>query len=120
VLSPLCFSSHSLLSSSSSFSPLLVEVLGARLSIILIWLMTGVLVYEAVGRIQHPEEVDGKLMFYIALMGLCVNIIMGIMLSQGGHTHSHGLGGGGGGGDHGHSHASSSKKKKSYGSTDRK
>jgi hypothetical protein len=69
--------------------------------------MTGVLVYEATNRIRNPEDVDGKLMFFIALMGLCVNIIMGVILHQGGHTHSHGLGGAGG---HDHSHGPPKKK----------
>ncbi len=35
------------------------EILGALLSVLLIWLMTGILVYEAVFRVRNPEDVDG-------------------------------------------------------------
>ena len=37
-----------------------VEVLGALASVLIIWLVTGVLVFEAVNRVIHPEEVKGK------------------------------------------------------------
>ena len=43
-----------------------VEVLGALASVLLIWLLTGVLVYEAVLRIINPEPVDGVIMFITA------------------------------------------------------
>ena len=35
------------------------EILGALLSVLLIWVMTGILVYEAVFRVRNPEDVDG-------------------------------------------------------------
>jgi len=75
------------------------EILGALVSVLLIWVLTGVLVYEAVDRIQNPTDVDGKLMFIVASAGLGVNIVMGFILFQADVVHSHGLGGG-----HGHSH----------------
>lgn len=84
------------------------EILGALVSVLLIWLLTGVLVYEAAYRVMHPEEVDGKLMFIVASAGLGVNILMGLILWQSGHGHSHGLGGGS---SHGHSHGGSSSSK---------
>lgn len=68
-----------------------IEVLGALASVLSIWMVTGVLVYEAVFRIIHPEEVNGKLMFFLALAGCAVNVINLTVL----HDHSHG---------HGHSH----------------
>ena len=77
------------------------EILGALISVIMIWLLTGILVYEAVQRIREPEDVNGKMMFIVATCGLAVNLVMGFILYQSGHQHSHGLGGGGG---HGHSH----------------
>ena len=43
-----------------------VEVFGALGSVVLIWLLTGVLVYEAILRIITPEPVDGKIMFITA------------------------------------------------------
>ena len=76
------------------------EILGALISVIMIWLLTGILVYEAVQRIREPEDVNGKYMFIVATCGLGVNLLMGFILYQSGHEHSHGLGGGG----HGHSH----------------
>lgn len=91
------------------------EILGALISVILIWLLTGILIYEACWRLKYPEEVDGKIMFIVAASGLGVNILMGFILHQSGHEHSHGLGGGHGhshgGGGHGHSHGGSKKKK---------
>jgi len=81
------------------------EILGALVSVLLIWLMTGVLVYEAIYRIKHPQEVNGKLMFIVATVGLGVNFVMGFILHQSGHTHSHGLGTSGHGhATHAHSH----------------
>jgi zinc transporter 2 len=37
-----------------------VEIIGALVSIMLIWLVTGMLVYEAVNRLINPVPVDGK------------------------------------------------------------
>lgn len=37
-----------------------VEVLGALASVLMIWLVTGILVVEAIQRIINPEEVNGK------------------------------------------------------------
>lgn len=63
-----------------------LEVLGALLSVQLIWLVSGLLLYEAVDRIHKPKTVNGKLMFYIAAFGFIVNFIMVTWL---GHDHSH-------------------------------
>ncbi|KJE94718.1 cation efflux family protein [Capsaspora owczarzaki ATCC 30864] len=90
------------------------EIIGAIVSVLLIWALTGVLVYEAVLRVIDTPEVDGEIMFITALCGLAVNILMGLTLHQG-HGHSHGGGGahvapvdaekGSGGSEaHGHSH----------------
>jgi len=86
--------------SRSTFGYHRAEVLGALISIAIVWLATGVLVYEAVQRIITPEVVDGRIMFYVALGGLGINFVLLAVLSGSGHGHSHGLGGG----DHGHSH----------------
>lgn len=71
------------------------EILGALLSVLLIWLIAGILLYEAVDRILHPQTVDGRLMFIVAAAGLGVNLLMGTVLHSTtvhghGHTHSHG------------------------------
>ncbi|KAN0041011.1 hypothetical protein ACTFIV_003547 [Dictyostelium citrinum] len=97
--------------SSMSFGFHRAEILGALVSVLMIWALTGVLVYEAIQRIIYPPDVvDGKIMFIIASCGLFINIIDAIILhwGSGGHGHSHG-------GSHGHSHglSGSSKKKKS-------
>lgn len=73
-----------------------LEILGALLSIQLIWLLTGIIVYEAIYRMVHAsEQVDGRLMFFVATFGFFVNVIMVFLLGHHGHSHSH----------HGHDHA---------------
>ncbi|KAH7424872.1 hypothetical protein KP509_11G029000 [Ceratopteris richardii] len=71
-----------------------LEILGALLSIQLIWLLTGIIVYEAIYRMVHPsQEIDGRLMFFVAAFGFFVNVIMVFLL---GHHHGHD--------HHGHDH----------------
>eukprot|EP00658_Telonema_sp_P-2_P000465 TRINITY_DN10181_c0_g1_i1.p1 TRINITY_DN10181_c0_g1~~TRINITY_DN10181_c0_g1_i1.p1 ORF type:complete len:394 (-),score=83.45 TRINITY_DN10181_c0_g1_i1:332-1513(-) len=87
---------------SYSFGYHRAEILGALASVMLIWALTAVLVFEAIDRLQDPRKihVDGLLMFIISILGIAVNGAM--MLVLGGHGHSHA-----GGGDHGHSHGAS-------------
>ncbi|CAI0394212.1 unnamed protein product [Linum tenue] len=74
-----------------------IEILGALVSMQIIWLLTGIIVYEAIVRlVYNTGEVDGFLMFLVAAFGLVVNIIMAFLL---GHDHGHGHGH-----DHGHNH----------------
>lgn len=77
-----------------------IEILGALVSIQLIWLLAGILVYEAIVRLlNNTGEVQGVLMFAVAAFGLVVNIIMAVLLGHdhghgpGGHSHDHGHGG---------------------------
>lgn len=56
------------------------EVIGALLSIALIWGLTAWLVSEAIVRLIEPVEVDGLIMLITALGGLAGNVIMGIVL----------------------------------------
>jgi solute carrier family 30 (zinc transporter), member 2 len=78
-------------------------VIGAFVNIMVIWGLTGVLIYEALWRIVHIDEVevDGVVMFWTSLVGLICNLVMAKVLhSHPGHGHhgcSHGH-------DHGHSH----------------
>ncbi len=67
------------------------EIVGAIMSVLLLWLLTGIILYQAVRRLFHPEDVKGMEMFAIASCGLGVNVIMGVILAQSGHGHSHGL-----------------------------
>ncbi|KAG0477034.1 hypothetical protein HPP92_013437 [Vanilla planifolia] len=74
-----------------------IEILGALVSIQLIWLLAGILVYEAIIRIiYNDDEVQGSLMFAVSAFGLVVNIIMAVLL---GHDHGHAHGG------HDHKHS---------------
>lgn len=84
-----------------------VEILGALVSIQMIWLLAGILVYEAIDRlIDGTTAVNGFLMFIVAAFGLVVNIAMALLLGHD-HGHGHALGHGHDHGDHGgdHDHA---------------
>lgn len=61
------------------------EILGALISGLLIWLIVGLLVFEAVDRFTHPHEVKGGWVFGIALMGLVANLVSMRIL----HSHQH-------------------------------
>ncbi|PIN04621.1 Zn2+ transporter [Handroanthus impetiginosus] len=80
-----------------SYGYLRTEILGGFVSVLMIWILTGVLVYEAIVRLIHNRgEVKGFLMFLTSTLGLIVNIIMVVLL---GHHHGHGNTR-----DHGHDH----------------
>lgn len=64
------------------------EILGALLSILLIWIMTIMLVYEAVQRMLFPVSVDGFSMFVTAIFGVLSNLFISFVLS----VHNHGMG----------------------------
>jgi len=65
------------------------EVLGALGSIIIIWFLTLWLLYEAVYRLIYDTKVDGKIMFWISVLGLICNIVMAKVLHSGPGGHSH-------------------------------
>ncbi|XWS50198.1 hypothetical protein CRYUN_Cryun12cG0068300 [Craigia yunnanensis] len=88
-----------------------IEILGALVSIQMIWLLAGILVYEAIARLIHDTgEVQGFLMFVVAAFGLVVNIAMALLLGHDrghGHDHNHVHGGiDHDNHDHSHSHVS--------------
>ncbi|CAH2050919.1 unnamed protein product, partial [Iphiclides podalirius] len=71
------------------------EVIGALTSVLLIWVVTGVLVYMAVQRVINKTfEIDATVMLITSAVGVAVNLVMGLTLHQHGHSH----------GGHGHSH----------------
>ncbi|XP_062328032.1 zinc transporter 4 [Osmerus eperlanus] len=77
-----------------------LEVVSAGISVLLIYILTGVLLNEAVQRTVHQDfSINGDVMLITAAVGVAVNLIMGFLLNQNGHLHSHGHGHG-----HGHSH----------------
>ena len=59
------------------------EIIGALVSIVLIWALTLWLLYEATLRIIIPPQVDGFIMIIISIIGFSFNVIMGI------HEHEH-------------------------------
>lgn len=64
-----------------------LEVVGALLSVQLIWLISVVLIYEAIDRILHQKrEVNGTIMLAISAFGFLVNFVMIFWI---GHEHSH-------------------------------
>ncbi|CAO3565493.1 unnamed protein product [Mortierella alpina] len=72
------------------------EVLAALMSVFIIWILTAVLLMEALERIKNPKPIDGKAMCVVAAIGVGINIILAFAL---GHDHGHGHGH-----DHGHEH----------------
>ena len=69
------------------------EIIGALVSIVLIWALTIWLLYEATLRIIKTPPVDGLIMIIIAIIGFSFNVIMGMVLAKSGVPHSHGLNG---------------------------
>ncbi|KAF6132935.1 solute carrier family 30 member 4 [Phyllostomus discolor] len=68
----------------------LVEVLSAMISVLLVYILMGFLLYEAVQRTIHMKyEINGDIMLITAAVGVAVNIIMGFLLNQSGHHHAH-------------------------------
>ncbi|XDV28423.1 hypothetical protein PO909_031741 [Leuciscus waleckii] len=81
-----------------------LEVLSAGISVLLIYILTGVLLNEAAQRTIHQDfTIDGDVMLITAAVGVAVNLLMGFLLNQSGHLHSHGHAHSHG---HGHSHGS--------------
>ncbi len=52
------------------------EILGALASSITLWILCIIIVYEAITRMFHPEEVKGLMVFIVATIGLLANIAM--------------------------------------------
>uniref|UniRef100_A0A915Q3K0 Uncharacterized protein n=1 Tax=Setaria digitata TaxID=48799 RepID=A0A915Q3K0_9BILA len=66
------------------------EILGALISVMMIWALTAILVYAAVERIiEQNFDVDANVMLYTAAISVLFNIIMGLILHFGKATHSH-------------------------------
>lgn len=73
-----------------SFGWYRAEILGALLSILFLWILTGVLFYMAVRRvIDQSYTINATIMLITAACGVAFNIIMGISLGHHGHNHSH-------------------------------
>ncbi|NWZ87102.1 ZNT2 protein, partial [Poecile atricapillus] len=70
------------------------EILGALLSVLSIWVVTGVLVYLGAQRLLSGDyDIEGGVMLITSACAVAINIVMGVALHQPGHGHSHGAGG---------------------------
>jgi len=76
-------------SSSWTYGYQRVEIVASIFSIFLLWILTGVLCFEAAQRIQNPPAVDGEVMVITAGCGIISNIVLGCILGCGEHGHSH-------------------------------
>ncbi|KAI7799989.1 zinc transporter 2 [Triplophysa rosa] len=69
------------------------EILGALVSVMSIWIVTGVLVYLAIERIvKNDYEIEGNVMLVTSGCAVVVNIIMAYILHHSTTFHSHGSG----------------------------
>ncbi|KAJ7338077.1 hypothetical protein JRQ81_010623 [Phrynocephalus forsythii] len=63
------------------------EILGAFLSVIFIWLVTGVLTYLSILRLLHPDyEIEATVMLITSGCAVIANIILSLTLHQTGHV----------------------------------
>jgi len=102
--------------STYSFGYVRAEILGALGSIVLIWCLTILLVYQATTRIINFEYVKNPLIMLItAGLGLFFNLVLAKVLHghsgimSHGHDHAHGHGH-----DHGHAHGNEKKKEEPH------
>jgi cobalt-zinc-cadmium efflux system protein len=51
------------------------EILGALVSGLVIWVISGFLIWAAIERMQNPPEVNGPMVFVVAVAGLVANLI---------------------------------------------
>ncbi|MDX8430436.1 MAG: cation diffusion facilitator family transporter [Candidatus Algichlamydia australiensis] len=72
--------------SKMSFGYRRAEILGALASSVILWALCLIIIYEAITRMIHPEEVKGLIVFIVATIGLIANIVMMKVL----HTHQEG------------------------------
>ncbi|NXA79841.1 ZNT8 protein, partial [Thryothorus ludovicianus] len=67
------------------------EILGALMSMIIVWMVTGVLTYLACMRLLHLDyDIDATVMLITSACAVLTNILLSLILHQTGHGHSHG------------------------------
>ncbi|KAI9564394.1 hypothetical protein GHT06_008133 [Daphnia sinensis] len=77
------------------------EVIGALTSVLMIWVVTGILVYLAIQRLVNKDfDIEAKIMLITSGLGVAINLVMGCTLHQHGHSH--------GGNNNQHSHSAHS------------
>ena len=68
-------------SSEMSYGYHRAEIIGALVSVTLIWGLTVWLLYEATLRLITPPKVEGYIMVIVAVIGFLFNLIMGVVLT---------------------------------------
>ncbi|NXR01294.1 ZNT8 protein, partial [Sagittarius serpentarius] len=67
------------------------EILGALMSMIIVWMVTGVLTYLASMRLLHPDyNIDAMVMLITSACAVLANILLSLILHQTSYGHSHG------------------------------
>ncbi|NXK87124.1 ZNT8 protein, partial [Formicarius rufipectus] len=67
------------------------EILGALMSMLIVWMVTGVLTYLASMRLLHPDyDIDTTVMLITSASAVLANILLSLILHQTGPGHSHG------------------------------
>lgn len=66
-----------------------IEVITALANAFFMLLVIATISYEAFDRIWHPVEVNGSMVFVVAVVGLIVNLIVAFKLSHAGGSHGH-------------------------------
>jgi len=70
-----------------TYGYLRIEILAALVNGVTLFVVAGLILWDAVGRIAQPEEVDPVILMGIATGGLVVNLV-GARILHGGHRHS--------------------------------
>jgi cobalt-zinc-cadmium efflux system protein len=66
-----------------------IEVITALVNAFFMLCVIAVIVYEAIDRIWHQVDVDGGMVFVVAVIGLFINLIVAFRLSHSGDGHGH-------------------------------
>ncbi|XP_014137240.2 proton-coupled zinc antiporter SLC30A8 [Falco cherrug] len=65
------------------------EILGALMSVLIVWMVTGVLAYLASMRLLHPDyDIDATVMLITSACAVLANILLSLTLHQSSHGHS--------------------------------
>jgi len=64
----------------SSYGYQRAEILGALLSGLVVWMIAGFLIFEAIQRVSEPQAVKGEVVSLIAVIGLIVNLVVAKLL----------------------------------------
>jgi cobalt-zinc-cadmium efflux system protein len=68
--------------SKATFGMLRAEVLGAQINAATLFLISGLIIREAVTRFRHPSEVAGPLVLFVAVAGLAANLGSALILRK--------------------------------------